>query len=480
MSKLSAPDVLQPIQGTQVSYIDWNQLVAFMEQMAATSIALSQGIPTLDALPPLQPVTCVFPGSGLSVAVGGTDNVTGAQWALCQGIMCASVGNPVGTQYNFTIAAAPTGSQPTRIDALVCQPIQQQVTTVTRNVEQVGGSKIPTSIPVVIQGLAFEYIQGPSSGGNPTIPAGWEKFAHIAVANGATALTDADLTGFFPYMNQNAFTTTTEQLPGGVPAEGSNVTFTVNDTSVWAAGDFGYIVGPGSANGFLFEVVSTDDNALTMTITNINTLIQGSGILPVGSYVLAAALAPVCCTTTTTTIPVYGGSVTLNVTNSSDYPAGGYGTIIGRVFGQSFYFQVLNNLGSSIHVQLIGIGQGGFGILSGAASIAVGSVLLPSVPPGLVEEDQDNGNILNPTVPLRVKKGTVNFGSGTTHAVAFFQHNFGSGSVTVLPYSGSNTYGISLAVDTAGVTANWSSQTANGFSITTSAACNVLWTATGY
>lgn len=472
--KLSAPQILQPPLGCQISYADWLQLIAYMESFSGMATALSNGV--TDALPPIQPVSMVF-GSGLSVAVGGTDNNNGCQFALCQGILCASAGNPVGTQYNFTIPSNSTGS--TRIDAIAMQPSTQQVTVTPRKVEQPDGSKPIQNVPVVINGLAIQYIEGPNGGGNPGIPSGWEKFAHIAVPNGAVSLDDSAITLFFPYLNANAFTTTTSGVT--IPAIGSTVTLPVNDTSVWVAGDVGYAIGPASANAFLFNVVSVDANTNTMLVTNLNTTIQGNGLMVVGALVLPAATAPVSCTTTTTTVfklPADGGlAFDINVSNAGAFPIGSFGYVVGVVNSKSFYFQVVGQGnqppgGPYIRVQTVAIGQGGPSLIG--STILTGSLVFNSSPPALMEEDQDNGGFLNPTQPIRAKKGTVTIGTAGGTAAVTFDPN--------LPYSSSSSYAISLAANAAALDASYTNKTASGFTIKLngSGTGNVGWSTKGY
>jgi len=468
--KLIAPAVLQPIMGTQISFEDWNQLVSLTESMSSIGLALQQGV--TNALPPIQPVQAAPVSGVLEINIGGPDT-DHPQWTLCQGLLCASVGDPPGTQVTLTVPANSTGE--TRVDAICCQPDYPQVDTASRKVEQPGGSTPTQDIPIVIQGLAFQYVEGPDGGGNPTIPTGWEVFAYVNVPDSATSIVDGDIDVQFPYMNPNAFTVTTTSTT--VPAEGSQVTVNVNDTSVWKELDLAYIVGPHSDNGFLAQIVSggVDGNANTLTVENLNTAINGSGTMPIGALVVPAGIAPVVCSMTVTDIPAnIGDSFTIDMSSTGQYTPGSYGLITGRVHGKGAYFLVTNqNSATQLQCTLIGIAQGGPSLLG--STLLPGSTINSCAPPGIIEEDQDNGGFLNPTQPLRVKKGTVTITSGAPVDVTFA----GSGGAN---FFSSSSYEIVLTCKgSAGVSAPYyTSKSAGGFTVNATGTGDIGWIAMGY
>jgi hypothetical protein len=361
----------------------------------------------------------------------------------------------------------PNAGGSVRTDAIVCQPATVQVGTVNRPVEQPGGSKPTEAVPMVINGLAFQYVEGPSGGGNPTIPTGWENFCYLSVAIGASSLTDDDITVNFPYMNPNSFTLSTS--PTTVPAEGSNVTINVNDISVWDIGDFGCIIGPHADNAFMFVIVDIDENQNTLTVTNLNTTINGTGTIADGAFVLPAGDAPVICSTSNTVVPPLGSVVNVYMSSTGAFTQGAYGLMIGPGANHGFYFVVVQNFGKYCNVRNIGVAIGGSACIG--ASLTEGSTIYPSNPPAIVEEDQGNGGALNPTQPIRVKFGVVVFSGAGTQAVAFD---------TNLPFSGNSTYHIGFSSNTPGMSPIFSAKTAAGFSITASAAGSVTWEAIGY
>lgn len=463
--QIKAPQILQPIEGTQVGFVDWNQLVSFLQSMSSIALSLQQGV--TDALPPIQPVAASPASGSLSVSIGGAD-ANHPQWALVQAQLCASISPSV-----FTITGN-TGSV-TRKDAIVCQPNATQVSTTPRKVQQPGGSQPVENIPVVIPGLAFQYVTGPDGGGNPSIPSGWELFAYVFVAVDAANLTDSDIEVQFPYMNPNSFTVTTSST--AVPAEGSQVTIDVNDTSVWNELDIAYIVGPHSDNGFIAQIVSggVDPNANTLTVENLNTAINGSGTMPIGALVVPAGIAPVVCSTTVTNVPAnIGGSFTIDCSSTGQFTQGTYGLLTGRVHGKGAYFLVTGqNSATQLQCELVQLAQGGVSLLG--STLLPGSTLNSGVPPGTMEEDQDNGGFLNPTQPLRTKKGTVTITSGAPVDVTFA----GAGATN---FSSSSSYEIFLQPKGgSGVTAPYyTSKDAGGFTVNATGTGDIGWVAIGY
>jgi hypothetical protein len=171
----------------------------------------------VDALPAYNPVTIV--PSGLVLTIGGNGADGSPQLLVTQGRLCDYI--PVST-FNTTTA---TGNVSTRIDLLAVKFATVSVSGIVADqiVKNSLGINNSQSIGINYNGVVWDYVTGTPGSGQPATPSGYEAFATITMAAGASAVTTSQIANLFPTVAA-ALNTTESQKFGvqtGVPADGS-------------------------------------------------------------------------------------------------------------------------------------------------------------------------------------------------------------------------------------------------------------------
>ena len=353
---------LQAIQGTQISFTDWQQQYASLAAIFGQGIAAQQGITA--GLPNVQPLLVTFPG-GMGIWLGQVATPSSPQFAFTRAQLSATT-----ALTGYTVPNNSTGS--TRNDAIVCQPGQIQITTVNREVEATDGSKSIQAIPIVYFGLVFQYITGPSGGGSPSIPAGFDEFCTISVANGAVSINSSNVTVLFPVMNAQGAGATMTTSTVTAPSIGSSVVLPVLRTDAFPIGTPVFAVNAGATVGFTGTVTarSTSANAGNLTVQVSGYPIGVPGSFASGATVtfggIAGAIGAAGHGTTSNTtaigpsnsLPAIGGNTTFTVLDPTAFPTGTYGYVVGPFNALAMFFSVVSVSGNTLTVTALGYGLG--------------------------------------------------------------------------------------------------------------------------
>jgi hypothetical protein len=358
-SLIVAPQFYEPVDGAKVEYTDWNQLFQSALASIGGGAAFQQGVQ--HALPLVQPLA-VTPTTGMNVSVGGV-SANNPQFVMVNANLAAAI---LATTY--TVPNNATGS--TRNDIIAVTQTLIQVSSVSREVEDTSGNKTIETLPIVVNGLAVEYLTGATGGALPTVSAPYVDFAHIAVPNGAVSVNSSEITVSLPNMNPQGAGATMTTSVVTAPAVGASVTIPVARTDAFPVGTPVYCVNVAGTTAFTGTVTSrsTSSNAGTLTIKATSYVLgTPSSSMGIGTTITFGGIQGATGASghgTTSNIagivlPGLNANVSFAVLDPTAFPVGASGLAVGPANVFAFYFTVLSVAGNTLTVQLTSYALGG-------------------------------------------------------------------------------------------------------------------------